>query len=163
MSAVSEKAKREEEKYLAERTTQWLEALTGQKLSALGLALGPLLKNGKVLARVASILNPSSARGSGSASFSKADLTEERKGFQAVLDVDLFLSCCRSLGLQDHQLFNASDVTTCGDLLRVCRTIRSLSLSCQDRGIEVSERSSATSRWRTSTRSAASATCWWRR
>ena len=90
MSAVSEKAKREEEKYLAERTAQWLEALTGQKLSGLGLALGPMLKNGKVLGRVASILKPSSsARGSGSASFSKADLTEERKGFQAVLDVDL--------------------------------------------------------------------------
>ena len=128
-------AKKVEEKYLAERTFQWLEGLTGDKLSGYGLGLGEVLRNGKVLKKVANIIEKS-ASGS-SRRLSKGELTEERKGFQAILDVDYFLSCCRSLGLKDHQLFNASDVTTCGDLLRVCRTVRSLSLSCREKGIQV--------------------------
>ena len=128
-------AKKEEEKYLAARTTQWLEGLLGQKLSAHGLGLAQVLKNGKVLKRAADVI--AGRESAAAAPFSKKDLEEERKGFQAILDVDNFLNFCRSQGLKDHQLFNASDVTTCSDLLRVCRTVRSLSLSCAERGIKV--------------------------
>ncbi len=35
--------KKEEERYLAERTTQWLEGLLGQKLSSHGLSLAQVL------------------------------------------------------------------------------------------------------------------------
>ena len=145
MSKVSE-ARRVEERYLSERTLSWLEGVTGQRLTSLGLSLGPLLKNGKVLklAGLALEKNASSAK-----PLSKSDLTEERKGFRAVDDVGYFLTCCRTLGLKDHELFVASDVTTSGDLLRVCRAVRSLSLRCRERGIEVSRRAPRVPRERT--------------
>ncbi|QDZ18383.1 hypothetical protein HOP50_01g08880 [Chloropicon primus] len=139
--ASPSKAKRVEEKYLAERTLVWLGGLTKQNLADLNLALGDLLRNGKVLKRVALSVEIKAVVGSGkskevAAPFSVEDLTGERKGFAGVLDIEYFLKTCRSLGLKDTQLFNASDVTTeGGNLLRVCRTIRSLSLSCQEKGI----------------------------
>ena len=88
MSKVSE-ARRVEERYLSERTLSWLEGVTGQRLTSLGLSLGPLLKNGKVLKLAALALetNASSAK-----QLSKSDLTEERKGFRAVDDVGYFLA-----------------------------------------------------------------------
>ena len=118
--------------YLAERTLKWLESVACQGLSNLGLDLGALLQNGKLLKKVALGIEGSVNTSRGGA-FSRADLTEERKGFQAVTDVDYFLGCCRSLGLKDAQLFTTSDVTTVGDLLRVCRTVRALSLHCPER------------------------------
>ena len=68
----------------------------------------------------------------------EAELEEERKGFQNVLDVDAFLESCKSMGMMDYQLFNQSDVTTeNGDLLSACRTIRFLALLCKSKGLEV--------------------------
>ncbi|QDZ19665.1 hypothetical protein HOP50_03g21830 [Chloropicon primus] len=126
------KAKQAEEKYLADRALRWLEGVTNQRLSSLGLSLAGLLRNGKLLRTVAMVLEG----GVPGRAFTKADLTDERKGFQAVLDVDYFLNICRSLDLQDHQLFSASDVTNGKEILPVCRTVRALSLSCQEKGIE---------------------------
>ena len=133
-------ARRVEETYLADRTLDWLEAFVGQNLRSLGLfGLEGVLRNGKVLRFVADKLGNNADSPS---AFSKEDLTEERKGFRAVSDVDFFLGTCRSIGLADHQLFSASDVIACGGgeegTLRVCRTVRSLSVSCRERGIQVS-------------------------
>ena len=133
-------ARRVEETYLADRTLDWLEAFVGQNLRSLGLpGLEGVLRNGKVLRFVADKLGDNADLPS---AFSKEDLTEERKGFRAVSDVDFFLGTCRSIGLADHQLFSASDVIAYGvgeeGTLRVCRTVRSLSVSCRERGIQVS-------------------------
>ena len=154
-SAVRE----EEEKYLAERTLEWVESLLQQKFSPYKLTLAELLKNGVLLKRIATLVeirkNPELKGKSTDLTYtkaykpsSKAELTNERRGFQNVLDVDAFLDCCRNVGLSDYQLFNTSDVTTCGDLIRVCRTVRSLSLACESKGIKdvrVSSSSSSSS------------------
>jgi hypothetical protein len=136
----------EEEKYLAERTLHWIEKFTHQSFSSSKLSLAELLQNGVLLARIADLVelrltvpNNKSTDLSFTKAYkpsSKVELTQERRGFQNVLDVDRFLDCCRRLGLEDYQLFNASDVTTCGDLLRVCRTVRSLSLACENQELK---------------------------
>jgi hypothetical protein len=102
--------------------------------------LGELLENGSVLHYLARVVQALLRKGGRRESLPtlklrSSGLGARSKTFADKADVDFFLRVCRDVGLTDVDLFTTSAV--CGeasarDILRVCRSLRTLSVRLED-------------------------------
>jgi len=98
---------------LEQEIKQWIESVTGEKLSG---GLGEALKNGVVLCNLINKLKPNTIK----------KINKATAAFSQMENINSFLNACKSLGLSEGDLFMSNDLYSEKNLSQVLVTIQSL-------------------------------------